>query len=89
MLDLLLTLAITHDATSCQPDPAKVAAVKAIDYALATINICTQKNNYILQDGFKSFPSGHSSGTQAPWILATSTDLCQSHLPACSTSPSI
>lgn len=29
---------------------------------LATIDICTQTDNYILQDGFKSFPSGHSSG---------------------------
>jgi diacylglycerol diphosphate phosphatase/phosphatidate phosphatase len=31
-------------------------------YALQTIDICTQTDNYILQDGFKSFPSGHSSG---------------------------
>lgn len=30
---------------------------------LQTIAICTQTDNYILQDGFKSFPSGHSSGT--------------------------
>lgn len=30
-------------------------------YALQTIDICTQTDNYILQDGFKSFPSGHSS----------------------------
>ncbi|KAH7402674.1 lipid phosphate phosphatase 1 [Pyrenochaeta sp. MPI-SDFR-AT-0127] len=28
---------------------------------LQTIDICTQTSNYILQDGFKSFPSGHSS----------------------------
>jgi diacylglycerol diphosphate phosphatase/phosphatidate phosphatase len=31
-------------------------------YALQTIAICNQPDNYILQDGFKSFPSGHSSG---------------------------
>jgi membrane-associated phospholipid phosphatase len=30
--------------------------------ALVTIDICTQTDDYILQDGFKSFPSGHSSG---------------------------
>ncbi|KAF2703869.1 PAP2-domain-containing protein [Pleomassaria siparia CBS 279.74] len=32
---------------------------------LATVAICTQKNDYILQDGFKSFPSGHSSSAFA------------------------
>ncbi|KAL1796303.1 hypothetical protein ACET3X_004843 [Alternaria dauci] len=30
-------------------------------YVLQTIDICKQTDNYILQDGFKSFPSGHSS----------------------------
>lgn len=30
-------------------------------WVLFTIDICTQTDNYILQDGFKSFPSGHSS----------------------------
>lgn len=28
---------------------------------LQSIAICTQQDNYILQDGFKSFPSGHAS----------------------------
>lgn len=36
--------------------------INTTQYALQTIDICTQTNNYILQDGFKSFPSGHSSG---------------------------
>ena len=36
--------------------------INTADWALQTIAICTQDNNYILQDGFKSFPSGHSSG---------------------------
>jgi membrane-associated phospholipid phosphatase len=42
----------------CLVDETKVN--KAL-YALQTIDICTQTDNYILQDGFKSFPSGHSS----------------------------
>lgn len=45
----------------CEADPVKIAAVRAVNYTLATIDICTQKDDYILQDGFKSFPSGHSS----------------------------
>lgn len=32
---------------------------------LSSVAICQQKNNYILQDGFKSFPSGHSSSAFA------------------------
>jgi len=43
----------------CLVDQAKINPAK---YALQTIDICTQTDNYILQDGFKSFPSGHSSG---------------------------
>lgn len=42
----------------CQP-PA--GAHDAAVYGLSTWKICTQKNFYILNDGFKSFPSGHSS----------------------------
>ncbi|KAJ4374144.1 hypothetical protein N0V83_002885 [Neocucurbitaria cava] len=42
----------------CLIDAAKIDKT---EYALQTINICTQTDNYILQDGFKSFPSGHSS----------------------------
>jgi diacylglycerol diphosphate phosphatase/phosphatidate phosphatase len=44
---------------SCKLDPAKIDTT---NYTLQTIGICTQTDNYILQDGFKSFPSGHSSG---------------------------
>lgn len=46
---------------SCQIDESKINHAL---YALQTIEICTQKDNYILQDGFKSFPSGHSSGME-------------------------
>ncbi|KAF2132132.1 lipid phosphate phosphatase-like protein 1 [Dothidotthia symphoricarpi CBS 119687] len=31
------------------------------NFTLATVAMCNQPSNYILQDGFKSFPSGHSS----------------------------
>jgi membrane-associated phospholipid phosphatase len=44
---------------SCKIDEAKIDQGTRI---LQTIAICTQTDNYILQDGFKSFPSGHSSG---------------------------
>ncbi|EOA81558.1 hypothetical protein ACJQWK_10499 [Exserohilum turcicum] len=42
----------------CRVDQSKINKTL---YALQTIDICTQTDNYILQDGFKSFPSGHSS----------------------------
>lgn len=42
----------------CQPLPGSEDAPV---YGLSTVAICTQKNLYILNDGFKSFPSGHSS----------------------------
>lgn len=38
-------------------------------YGLVTDAICTQTNHHILRDGFKSWPSGHSSG-MAPRYLA-------------------
>jgi membrane-associated phospholipid phosphatase len=46
-------------AGRCLVDEKKI---KHGDWLLQTIDICTQPDNYILQDGFKSFPSGHSSG---------------------------
>ncbi|WVQ85983.1 hypothetical protein IAT38_008151 [Cryptococcus sp. DSM 104549] len=30
-------------------------------FGLSTVDICTSKNQFLLDDGFKSFPSGHSS----------------------------
>lgn len=39
----------------------KVPTVGDPRWALHTIAICTQPDNALLQDGFKSFPSGHSS----------------------------
>lgn len=46
---------------SCKVD-GKYLPFNPLDLKLVTIDICTQTDNYILQDGFKSFPSGHSSG---------------------------
>ncbi|KAF2140907.1 uncharacterized protein K452DRAFT_251702 [Aplosporella prunicola CBS 121167] len=42
----------------CQPIPG---SVDPIPYGLSNHSICTQKDNNILKDGFRSFPSGHSS----------------------------
>jgi diacylglycerol diphosphate phosphatase/phosphatidate phosphatase len=47
------------DFRSCK---IKDSMINPTEYALQNITICQQENNYILQDGFKSFPSGHSSG---------------------------
>jgi hypothetical protein len=62
----MLVLAVIcemHQLTSisCQVD-RKFLPFNPLDLKLVTIEICTQTDNYILQDGFKSFPSGHSSG---------------------------
>ena len=35
-------------------------------FPLANVTMCNQDDNYIKQDGFKSFPSGHSSGMYVP-----------------------
>lgn len=56
LYDLLECFLISR---SCKIDADKIDKTQ---YALQTIAICTQTDNYILQDGFKSFPSGHSSG---------------------------
>lgn len=45
----------------CQPIPGSVDPV----YGLSTVNICTQTVKYILDDGWRSFPSGHSSSSFA------------------------
>ncbi|KAF9052461.1 PAP2-domain-containing protein [Hymenopellis radicata] len=41
----------------CQPPPGSVDPV----FGLSNWTICTQIDNAILRDGFRSFPSGHSS----------------------------
>ena len=47
----------------CKPDQAKVTALAA--FTLATKALCTEKDEAIMQDGFRSFPSGHSSSSFA------------------------
>ncbi|TRM61846.1 phosphatidic acid phosphatase type 2/haloperoxidase [Schizophyllum amplum] len=41
----------------CQPIPGSVDPT----YGLSNYTICTQENAKVLRDGFRSFPSGHSS----------------------------
>jgi membrane-associated phospholipid phosphatase len=42
----------------CQPLPG---SADPLPFGLSNYSICTQTNNAILKDGFRSFPSGHSS----------------------------
>ncbi|KAF2088712.1 PAP2-domain-containing protein, partial [Saccharata proteae CBS 121410] len=42
----------------CQP---VAGAMDPVPYGLSNHSICTQTDNAILKDGFRSFPSGHSS----------------------------
>jgi diacylglycerol diphosphate phosphatase/phosphatidate phosphatase len=42
----------------CQPAPG---SVDPLPFGLSNSTICTQKDAAILKDGFRSFPSGHSS----------------------------
>ncbi|GAA5876278.1 hypothetical protein JCM1840_003603 [Sporobolomyces johnsonii] len=74
ILGLLLSVSITTVFTQVvkvcvgrpRPDvidrcqPVEGAANAAV-YGLATIAICTVQTGHIIDDGFKSFPSGHSS----------------------------
>lgn len=56
------------------PIPGSVDPV----YGLSTIDICTQTVTDILEDGWRSFPSGHSSSTFSP-ALARWPGLLNSH----------
>ncbi|KAL8765143.1 MAG: hypothetical protein Q9194_006665 [Teloschistes cf. exilis] len=46
----------------CQPLPG---SADPLPFGLSNSTICTQTNNKILKDGFRSFPSGHSSSAFA------------------------
>lgn len=63
----------------CQPDLSRIqeTAVNRVGdvfdpaWVLITSAICTNKDNDILQDGFKSFPSGHASFSWAGLLYLT------------------
>lgn len=63
----------------CQPDLSRISefTVNPIgddfnsNWVLVTSGICTNENDDILQDGFKSFPSGHSSFSWAGLLYLT------------------
>ena len=40
---------------------APLGSTDHLQYGLSTVEICTNTNIFQLNDGFKSFPSGHSS----------------------------
>ena len=42
----------------CQPRPG---SADPLPFGLSNITICTQTDHHTLKDGFRSFPSGHSS----------------------------
>ncbi|KAL8883528.1 MAG: hypothetical protein Q9215_008177 [Flavoplaca cf. flavocitrina] len=46
----------------CQPRPG---SADPLPFGLSNITICTQENHKLLKDGFRSFPSGHSSSAFA------------------------
>lgn len=74
ILGLLLSVSVTFVITGAlkntvgKPRPDLIArclpragAVDTVGFGLVTSSICTQGDNSILKDGFRSFPSGHSS----------------------------
>jgi membrane-associated phospholipid phosphatase len=57
-ISYVFTLVAPSDVIDrCQPVPGSQDPV----YGLSNHTICTQMNLHILNDGFRSFPSGHSS----------------------------
>ncbi|KAL5532664.1 hypothetical protein ACEPAF_4438 [Sanghuangporus sanghuang] len=69
LLGLTLTGAITQftKVTVGRPRPDVIsrcqppAGIENPEYGLVTVEICTQTDVHIIRDGFRSFPSGHSS----------------------------
>ncbi|KAL8997923.1 MAG: hypothetical protein Q9169_002916 [Polycauliona sp. 2 TL-2023] len=46
----------------CRPPPE---SIDPLPFGLSNFTICTQENHKLLKDGFRSFPSGHSSSAFA------------------------
>jgi diacylglycerol diphosphate phosphatase/phosphatidate phosphatase len=71
ILGLLTTLALSSFLTDIiknavgRPRPDLIARCKPDEttspYVLVTFSVCTQTNRRILEEGWRSFPSGHSS----------------------------
>lgn len=71
ILGLFISLALTIFLTDVvknsvgRPRPDLIARCKPKDdtpkHTLLTIEVCTETNHHVLQDGWRSFPSGHSS----------------------------
>ena len=66
-ISLILTLFITDIVKNAvgRPRPDLIERCKpekgTPDHTLVTFEVCTQQNHHILHDGWRSFPSGHSS----------------------------
>ena len=71
ILGLFISLALTIVLTDViknsvgRPRPDLIARCKPKEdspsHTLVTIDVCTETNPHVLQDGWRSFPSGHSS----------------------------
>lgn len=71
LLGFMVTLALTVFLTDAvknavgRPRPDLISRCKPAkgtpDRELVTIDVCTQTDQHILQEGWRSFPSGHSS----------------------------
>ncbi len=71
LLGLFISLALTMFLTDVvknsvgRPRPDLIARCKPKEdtpsHTLLTIDVCTQTISHVLQDGWRSFPSGHSS----------------------------
>jgi len=71
ILGLFISLILTSFLTDVvknsvgRPRPDLIARCKPAkgtsEHSLVTIEVCTETNQHVLQDGWRSFPSGHSS----------------------------
>lgn len=67
VVSLLLTMFLTDGIKNSvgRPRPDLIARCKPKEdtpsHALVAIEVCTETNRRVLQDGWRSFPSGHSS----------------------------
>ena len=66
-ISLILTSFLTDVVKNAvgRPRPDLIARCKpekgTPEHALVTFEVCTEENHHILHDGWRSFPSGHSS----------------------------